>query len=232
MRTNYSKEEIEKVLREERFGYHRVNLPYGLHTRGRDRSQTRDLIFPGSLAGKSVLDIGSALGYFCFEAEAKGATRVLGLELDPERFRQACLLRQIIGSQVEFEQRDILEHPPTEQFDYVCFLNVIHHLDEPMTAIHQLATIAREMLIIEFPTMADAKFRKTARIRFPGRYNRLPVIGVSSKKGTSKKKEGGQTFVFSPAAMLRILQDHRALFQSVKMVDSPVLGRKIALCRK
>ena len=232
MRTNYSKEEIEKILREERFGYHRVNLPYGLHTRGRDRSQTRDLIFPESLAGKSVLDIGSALGYFCFEAEAKGATRVLGVELDPERFRQACLLKRIIGSQVEFEQRDILEQPLTEQFDYVCFLNVIHHLDEPMHAIHQLAAIARELFIIEFPTMKDAKFRKTARILFPGRYNRLPVIGVSSKRGTSKKKEGGQTFVFSPAAILRIVQDHRALFRSVKMVDSPVAGRKIALCQK
>src|SRR5437868_10158157 len=150
MATTYSKAEIEKILNEEGFGYHRVNLPYGLHTRGRDRSRTRDLIFPKSLAGKSLLDIGSALGYFCFEAEAKGAARVLGFELDAKRFRQACLLKQIIGSEVEFQQRNILEQPLLEQFDYVCFLNVIHHLDEPIHAIHQLAAITREKLIIEF----------------------------------------------------------------------------------
>ena len=102
MNTSYSKQQIEKILQEERFHYHRVNLPYGLHTPGRDRSATRDLIFPESLSGKSVLDVGSALGYFCFEAEAKGATRVLGVELKEERFRQACLLKQIIGSNVEF----------------------------------------------------------------------------------------------------------------------------------
>jgi SAM-dependent methyltransferase len=232
MNTTYSKQQIEKILREENFAYHRVNLPFGLHTRGRDRSQTRDLIFPESLTGKSFLDVGSALGYFCFEAEARGAARVVGVELDRERFRQARLLKDIIGSRVEFLQRDISKEPLEEQFDYVCLLNVIHHLDEPIRAIHQLAAITRELLIIEFPTFEDSKFRKTTRIRFPKRYNRLPLIGVSSKKATAKKAGGGQTFVFSPEAITRILQDHRPLFGDVKIIDSPVAGRKIALCRR
>ena len=232
MKTSYAKEEIERILRDEHFRYHRVNLPYGLHTPGRDRSTTRDLIFPSSLAGKSVVDIGCALGYFCFEAEAKGATRVLGVELDEERFRQAGLLKRIIGSNVEFMKRDILQEPLDERFDYVCFLNVIHHLDEPIRALRQLSSITKERLIIEFPTLQDAKFRKTARIHFPRHYDRMPLIGVSSKKGTSKKPEGGQTFVFTPSAMMRILMDHRPLFSDVKIVDSPVPGRKIALCKR
>jgi 2-polyprenyl-3-methyl-5-hydroxy-6-metoxy-1,4-benzoquinol methylase len=232
MNTTYSKQQIEKILQEERFAYHRINLPFGLHTRGRDRSRTRDLIFRESLTGKSVLDVGSALGYFCFEAEARGATRVLGIERNEERFRQACLLKQIIGSRVEFLQRDILQHPFDEKFDYVCLLNVLHHLDEPIRAIHLLAPLAREMLVIEFPTIEDAKFRKTTRIRFPKHYNRLPLMGVSSKKATSKKIDGGQTFVFTPPALIRILQDHQPLFREVEIIDSPVLGRKIALCRR
>jgi 2-polyprenyl-3-methyl-5-hydroxy-6-metoxy-1,4-benzoquinol methylase len=230
--TTYSKQQIEKILQEERFAYHRVNLPFGLHTRGRDRSRTRDLIFRESLTGKSVLDVGSALGYFCFEAEARGATRVLGIERNEERFRQACLLKQIIGSRVEFLQRDILQHPLDEKFDHVCLLNVLHHLDEPIRAIHLLAPLAREMLVIEFPTIEDAKFRKTTRIRFPKHYNRLPLMGVSSKRGTSKKIDGGQTFVFTPPALIRILQDHQPLFREVEIIDSPVRGRKIALCRR
>ena len=232
MNTTYSKQQIEKILEDENFAYHRINLPFGLHTRGRDCSRTRDLIFRESLAGKSVLDVGSALGYFCFEAEARGATRVLGIERSEERFRQARLLKQIIGSRAEFLQRDILQHPLDEKFDYVCLLNVLHHLDEPIRAIHLLAPLASEMLVIEFPTIEDAKFRKTTRIRFPKHYNRLPLIGVSSKKGTSKKIDGGQTFVFTPSALIRILQDHQPLFREVKIIDSPVRGRKIALCRR
>ena len=232
MNTTYSKQQIEKILEKENFAYHRINLPFGLHTRGRDRSRTRDLIFRESLAGKSVLEVGSALGYFCFEAEARGATRVLGVERDEERFRQACLLKEIIGSRVEFLQHDILQHPLDEKFDYVCLLNVLHHLDEPIRAIHLLAPLAREMLVIEFPTIEDAKFRRTTRIRFPKYYNRLPLMGVSSKKETSKKMDSGQTFVFTPPALIRILQDHQPLFREVEIIDSPVVGRKIALCRR
>ena len=44
--------------------------------------------------------------------------------------------------------------------------------------------------------------------------------------------ETDQTFVFSPGAIRRILQDHTPLFREVKIVDSPMAGRKIALCTK
>jgi predicted methyltransferase len=51
---------------------------------GTDRSATRDLIFPKSLAVKTALDVGCALGYFCFEAEARGAARVVRVEQKKE----------------------------------------------------------------------------------------------------------------------------------------------------
>src|SRR5438067_1006241 len=103
----YTRAQIEQILREQKFEYHRVDLPFGLHTPGVDRSATRDLIFPESLVGKTVLDVGCALGYFCFEAEARGAARVVGIELKERRFSQALLLKKIKGSRVEFIQRDI-----------------------------------------------------------------------------------------------------------------------------
>lgn len=227
MNPAHTKEQIETLLRVEKFPYHRVELPYGLHTPGRDRSATRDLIFPPSLAGRSVLDVGCALGYFCFEAEKRGAARVLGTELKADRFRQAGLLRDALGSRVEFQQRDILAEPPAEPFDYVCFLNVIHHLPEPVSALRQLAALTRERLIVEFPTLADARFRRGSGLRFPWLFARLPLIGVSSMGPDIE-----QTFVFTPAAIRRILQDHRPLFAKVEFTPSPMPGRMIALCTK
>src|SRR6185503_15873090 len=111
---------------------------------GRDRSSTRDLIFRESLAGKSVLDVGPALGYFCFEAEARGAARVVGVEVREDRYQDAMLLKEIKGSNVEFLLRDIVLDPLHEPFDFVLLLNVVHHLREPFRAIRQLASIARE----------------------------------------------------------------------------------------
>src|SRR5215831_14498747 len=88
---NYTKEQIESILREEDFEYHRVNLPYGLCTPGMDRSPTSDLIFTESLVGKTVLDVGCGLGVFCFDAEARQASKVVGVELKESRLRKARL---------------------------------------------------------------------------------------------------------------------------------------------
>ena len=92
-------------------------------------------------------------------ALARGATRVVGVEPRAERYHDALLLKEIKGSTVEFQQRDILVDPPSESFDLVLLLNVTHHLANPIQALHQLAAITREQLVIEFPTLDDRKFR-------------------------------------------------------------------------
>ena len=222
-----TKKEIKQILREHTFGYHRVDLPYGLRTRGADRSETRDLVLPESLEGKSVLDVGSALGYFSFEAEARGAERVVGVELDEDRFRDALILKQIKGSGVDFLRRDVVSDPLDETFDHVLLLNVIHHLAEPAHALRQLASVTRERLVVEFPTLADRKFRKTARLPFPSLLNRLPLVGVSSAREGVR-----QTFVFTPSAIERMLVDHERLFGTVRILRSPIPGRAIAVCHK
>ena len=221
----YSKEEIEKVLREKDFEYQRVALPFGLATPGQDRSATRDLIFPSSLAGKSVLDIGCALGYFCFEAEARGAIRVVGTEVKANRLEQAMLLKEIKGSNVEFLLRDINAEPLDEEFDYVCLLNVIHHVQEPIRLLRRSAALTRERLIIEFPTFDDPRFKKETRTCFASLWNRFPLIGVNPLPPP------GETFVFSPLALKAILS-HERLFRSIDLVPSPTRGRAIAICVK
>jgi 2-polyprenyl-3-methyl-5-hydroxy-6-metoxy-1,4-benzoquinol methylase len=222
----YTKAQIKQILRKHSFRYHRVELPFGLHTKGADRSATRDLIFPKSLTGKTVLDAGCALGYFCFEAEAKGAARVVGVEVKEERFRDALLLKDIKSSEVEFLKRDVILEPLDEHFDYVLLLNVIHHLKEPFRAIRQLASITRERLVIEFPTLSDRRFKTTANIRFTSLLNLWPLVGVSSLTQVD------QTFVFTPAAIKRTLLDHERLFEKVDILRSPMVGRAIAVCHK
>jgi SAM-dependent methyltransferase len=203
-----------------------VELPFGLHTGGSDRSTTRDLILPKSLAGRTVLEVGCALGYFSLEAEARGAARVVGVELEEDRFRGAILLKDIKGSNVSFLQRDIIRDPLDERFEYVFLLNVVHHLKEPRRALRQLASVTGECLIIEFPTSGDHKFRKTANVRLPFLYNGLPLIGVSSLT------EVDQTFVFTPPEIKRALLDHEPLFEKVDILRSPMPGRAIAMCYK
>ena len=220
----WTKDSIGKLLASQDFKYHRVPLPFGLATPGQDRSDTAKIVLPASLAGKSVLDVGCALGYFSFEAEKRGASRVVGIELRNDRFAQANLLKDVLGSRVEFVQKNVLTDDLGGPFDVVLFLNVIHHLAEPMSALRRLAEVTRERLVVEFPTFRDEKFMRSAGITFAGHYDKLPLIGVSSlAKGTD------QTFVFTPEAIRRVLVDHAKLFAKVEMIASPMKGRMIAV---
>jgi SAM-dependent methyltransferase len=223
----YGREEIVNRHQEHRLEDGCIERPFGLHTRGQDRSVTRDLVFPASLAGKSVLDVGSAHGDFSFEAEARGAERVVGVEVSEERFRHALQLKEMKGSKVEFIQRDIVLDPLDEQFDYVLLLNVLHHVHDPIRALRQLASITTERLVIEFPTLADRKFQGTLETVLPQDYEKHPLVGVSSMRNRV-----GQTFMFSPSAIQRILMDHAPLFDDVEILDSPTPGRAIALFHK
>lgn len=65
--------------------FHSIDLGGGLLTPGMKSAdqlalETQWLNLPSSLAGKSVLDIGAWDGYFSFEAERRGAARVVSLD--------------------------------------------------------------------------------------------------------------------------------------------------------
>jgi tRNA (mo5U34)-methyltransferase len=62
--------------------YHTIDLGDGVVTRGVDDTPLRlaRIGLPDSLAGLSVLDIGAWDGFFSFEAERRGAARVLATD--------------------------------------------------------------------------------------------------------------------------------------------------------
>lgn len=65
------------------------------------------------VAGKSVVDLGCNLGYFAFRAARRGATRVLGCDVDPAVIRTARELARLHGlDNVEFSACDFLCEPP------------------------------------------------------------------------------------------------------------------------
>jgi SAM-dependent methyltransferase len=215
------REESVRLSQEDQLGYDGLELPSGLRTRGQDRSTTPNLIFPESLTGKSVLDVGSAHGYFCFEAEARGAARVVGVEVSEERYGHALRLKDIKGSKVEFIHRDIVLNPLDEQFDYVLLLNFLQHLPDPIRALRHFVSITKERLVIEFATRADRKLQTTLESALPQDYENYPLVGVGS---------GG--FFFTPSAIQRILMDHDPLCEDIDILDSPMRSRTIALCHK
>ncbi len=224
-----SESEIRALISANRFTYQNVPLPYGLETGGRDRSETARHILPADMAGKSLIDVGCMYGYFCFAAEERGATRTVGVDVDPENVRKSRLLAECRGSQAEFHQLDIETQPIDGQFDYVLCLNVLHHMRNPLSALERLIAATREVLVLEVASFTTRDRRKSGvPLALASVLKRLPLMYVGGSKGGDAK----QTFFITKSGLDTILLRHRRSFAAVDYIDSGHKGRYIAIARK
>ena len=231
MQSSWSESRIRAMLAENDFSYQNVELPFGLKTGGKDRSPTARAIFPDDMTGKSVLDIGCMSGFFCFEAEKRGATRVVGVEIDRERLRSSALLGDCIGSRTEFLLLDVEKAALPGTFDYVLCLNVLHHLRNPLMVLEKLIAATREKLVLEIASFSGRDRRKSRLSVVSGAYlERLPVLYANRPARLGKGSQ--QTFFITRGAIENILLHHRSMFARVDVIDSEHKGRFIAIAHK
>jgi len=140
--------------------YHSIDLGNGIVTPGVDNSprKLQRVQLPASLKGKTVLDVGAFDGFFSFECERRGAARVLASDYnvwhgghDHANKKGFELARRALGSKVEDLDIDVLDLSPERvgTFDVVLFLGVLYHMRYPLLAIEKVASVTRDMLILE-----------------------------------------------------------------------------------
>ena len=140
--------------------HHSIDFGNGIVTAGQDNSpkKLKRLQLPNSFAGKTVLDIGAWDGFFSFEAERRGAKRVLAT--DSFVWRGGCewadksgfdLGKKTFRSKVEEMEIDVLELSPEKvgTFDVVFFLGVLYHMKHPLLALERVASVASDFLVLE-----------------------------------------------------------------------------------
>ncbi|HUJ74273.1 MAG TPA: DUF1698 domain-containing protein [bacterium] len=139
--------------------FHQIDLGGGIVTPGIDDSaaKLRLLGMPESLAGRTVLDIGAWDGFFSFEAERRGARRVLATDSVAWFGRTWTskagfeLARRVLHSKVEDRDIDVMDLSPeiVGTFDLVLFLGVFYHLKYPYRALELVHALTAGMLILE-----------------------------------------------------------------------------------
>jgi tRNA (mo5U34)-methyltransferase len=142
--------------------YHQIDLGDGIVTPGVDDTPNRmaPLELPSDLSGKSVLDIGAWDGVFTFEAERRGASRVLATDSycwggegwgTKEGFLTAS---RILGSRADDLEIDVMDLSPdiVGTFDLVLFVGVLYHLRHPLLALERVASVTGEQLIFDSHT--------------------------------------------------------------------------------
>jgi len=140
--------------------FHTIDLGNGVVTPGVDASpqKLQTIGMPADLTGRSVLDLCAWDGFFSFEAERRGARRVLAVDYfywsGPGWGTKAGfdLAREALSSKVvEGREIDVLDVSPdnTGVFDVVLFLGVLYHMRHPLLAIEKVSAVTGGMLILE-----------------------------------------------------------------------------------
>lgn len=164
--------EVERVR-----WWHPIDLGGGVVTPGRDPApqRLRNLRLPERLDGLSVLDVGAWDGFFSFEAERRGAARVLATDWfcwggpgwgTKDGFE---LARRVLGSSVEDREIDLpgLSPESVGTHDLVLFLGVLYHLRDPLLGLERVASVTAGTLVLE--TAVDMLWtRRPAAAFYPG----------------------------------------------------------------
>lgn len=157
--------------------WHTIDLGNGVITPGGNPTPERIkfLGLPGDLSGVTVLDIGAWDGAYSFEAERRGANRVLATD-------SFCwggagcgtkagfdLAKTALHSKVEDKEIDVMDLTPEEigVFDLVLFLGVFYHLRHPLLALERLFSVTGKQAIVE--THVDLlDCPRSAMVFYPG----------------------------------------------------------------
>lgn len=139
--------------------WHTIDLGNGIVTPGHDNSpeKLKAIGLPETLQGLSVLDIGAADGFFSFEAERRGASRVLatdiwsGEDCGVKAKHGFDLARNALRSNVESMSIDVMDMTPDKVgvFDLVIFLGVLYHMRHPLLTLERVFSVTKNQLILE-----------------------------------------------------------------------------------
>jgi len=112
--------------------------------------------FPAGMAGKTVLDIGCNAGFYSTVAKLRGASSVVGLDSQEHYIAQALLIKQILGTDIDFRIADghTLEGN-VGPFDIVINTGIIYHLQNPMDFLAKMAKITREFMYLETEALTN-----------------------------------------------------------------------------
>jgi len=182
--------------------------------------------FGARLAEIACLDIGCHEGFYSFAMARKGIGRMVGVDVRESNLRRARFVAETMGlSQVSFRQGNCerLAAPDLGRFELTLFLGVLYHLENPVLCLRNVASLTKELCIIETQVIAEVEGETEWGARDWKRpyQGALAVIDESGEFHSWSGEETGSTPVAlcpSPKALMFLLQ--QAGFRRVEIVPA------------
>ncbi|MBO0727857.1 MAG: DUF1698 domain-containing protein [Acidimicrobiaceae bacterium] len=181
--------------------FHTFDFGNGITTPGVDPTGAKlEALRLPDLKGKSVIDIGAFDGFFSFECERRGASRVVANDHwvwnwpGEDARRNIDLFRKVLDSRIEVLDLPVEDLNPETAgtYDVVLFLGVLYHAPDPIRYLRNVLSITKELAVVE--TLVDLLDIKQPAAAFYGEAfnddasnhwgpNRLAVEAMLKKVG-------------------------------------------------
>jgi tRNA (mo5U34)-methyltransferase len=148
------RDEIQRKVESVDFWYHTRDVGGGIVTPGEKKCDDFDRLGLPDLRGRTVLDVGCWDGFYSFECEKRGASKVLATDhyvwnaFGKQGFLTA---REILDAGVDHKDIDPLDILPETvgTWDIVLFLGVLYHLRDPLSVLERIARVTKHLLVVE-----------------------------------------------------------------------------------
>jgi tRNA (mo5U34)-methyltransferase len=157
------------------YWYHTIDLGNGVKTKGEFDTENAlaKIPFPKSLEGKRCLDVGTRDGFWAYTMEARGASEVVGIDVDhpldfdnpwyPAAFRQRLaeaevgadarpfhLAHELLNSKVERVVSTVYALDPEKvgTFDFAYVGTMLLHVRDPIGALMAIRKVVTGQLLV------------------------------------------------------------------------------------
>lgn len=175
--------------------FHTIDLGDGVVTPGqKDTPSEWEHFRIPDVQGRSVLDIGAYDGFYSFEVERRGASRVVAADSwawnwpGSDARRNFELAHEVLGSSVESVDVSVEALDPVAvggTFDVVLFLGVLYHAPDPLGYLQAVRSVTKGVAVIE--TVVDMLD--------------VDVPAAAYYPGSSLNNDGSNHFGPNPAAV-------------------------------
>src|SRR3954471_22488142 len=119
---------------------------------------------PEDLTGATALDIGCNGGFYSLEMKKRGASRVLGIDVDDRYLDQARFASRVLGLEIELQKCSVYNADAIPgQFDFVLFMGVLYHLRYPLYALDKVVKKVGGSLVFQTMIRGSEQVRELAK---------------------------------------------------------------------
>jgi tRNA (mo5U34)-methyltransferase len=172
--TSTDRERARTIVSEVPHWHHKFEVFPGVVTPGSYDPQflLEKLQLPADMTGMRALDIGPSDGFFSMSMARRGA-QVTAVDYRAKGSHGFAAMEQLTGLQFDYRQMNLYDINVAEfgEFDFVLFMGVLYHLPDVMRALHLVARLCRNRLLLEtqyepdlLPGVAVARYYEAATL--------------------------------------------------------------------